>query len=563
MPSNTQELLKTIDGSLGTLSKSMGTTEQRMYSKTLMNIKDLEYDVSNRLIQNTHNTKILGDVKRDLDKILRSPGYKNAVVKFGKSYDIVSKVQNEWFSSMVEDFKPSGAVNVAQRTATRQMVDNLVGGGVSQAVSQKVGNAILQNMQSGGTIAQVNNMVRELLIGDKSTPGRLTAYSGQIATDGINQYARAYNLQVTEDLGFEWYEYVGSTKDTTRPFCNAAVKQRWLHKSELGNASKGILRVGKVSTEGFYSDMTINKFLLTAGGYRCGHQLRGTNAKRVPASVRNLFEVGNNASSNLKKFNLLDEKESLKFYNSLPRDEQRALFDEQSRVANALKQKPQSGVIKEKVNSINNNTGKKSVSEWEYDVPETNKIDKTISWESNNDVFKNKYPQIGLDEKSISRDKLERVFIYGQDGKRFAFGRGDESQVVFPQRMMRKIPGGTIYTHNHPSGVGQHFGSPMFDGKAFSLADVSVGSNIRSREIRVVVNDTTRILRRSKGNLTRDYFERVVVPSYQNADKLQNAKYWKMIRNDDISMEYANFTHADEVWKRVANEIDDLIYLKF
>ena len=303
MPSNTQELLKTINGSLGTLSKSMGATEQRMYNKTLINIRGLEYDVSDKLIQNTHNTKILGDVKTDLDKILRSPGYKNAVVKFGKSYDVVSKIQNDWFSSIVEDFKPSGAVNVAQRTATREMVDNLIGGGVSQAVSQKVGNAILQNMQSGGTIAQVNNVIRELLIGDKSTPGRLTAYSGQIATDGINQYARAYNLQVTEDLGFDWYEYVGSTKDTTRPFCIEAVKQRWFHKSELGKASQGILRVGKVSTEGFYPDMTIDKFKLTCGGYRCGHQLRGTTEKRVPASIRNTigFSKKGNAKTPVAK----------------------------------------------------------------------------------------------------------------------------------------------------------------------------------------------------------------------------------------------------------------------
>lgn len=286
MPGNTQQLLGTISNALTGLMGKVNAVQSDMYDVTLKNIQSLEYDVNGRLIQNTANTKVLATLKNDLDKQLRSRNYTNAVRKFGLEYNVLETLQNNWFAGLVDDFKPSGATQTAKRTAIKQMVDNLVGGGTNQAVTQQAGNLLLRNMQTGATRRQVNDGLRTFMIGNKSVPGRLQAYTGQIAVDSINQYARSYAQQVSEDLGFEWYQYVGRVKDTTRPFCAAMVKQRYIHKSELAKASVGELRIGKVSTEGMYKNTNSKNIITVAGGYDCGHQFRPVATKNVPLKTR-------------------------------------------------------------------------------------------------------------------------------------------------------------------------------------------------------------------------------------------------------------------------------------
>jgi len=124
------------------------------------------------------------------------------------------------------------------------------------------------------------------MLSTPSSTGALTKYSGQIATDSINQYAASYNEEVTEGLGFEWFQYVGSIRDTTRPFCKALVGQRYIHKSELSRAAQGQLRVGTVSRAGMYVDTTGANITVLRGGYNCKHQFRGVATKNVPLSVR-------------------------------------------------------------------------------------------------------------------------------------------------------------------------------------------------------------------------------------------------------------------------------------
>ena len=285
MPSNTEKLLSVIKTALSDYERAVNNTQKKGYQLVLTNLNRLEYK-NDRLIQNTNNVKVLGRMKNDLNKLLRSPLYVNAVKKLGESFNIIETLQNEYFESLVENFKPSGAAKIAKRTAVLQMVDNLVGGGVNQEVTNKAANILLANMQSGSNVMQVTESLREFMLTTSKTAGSLSKYSGQIATDSINQYAAAYNQQVIEDLDFEWFQYVGSLRDTSRDFCVALVKQRYIHKSELSKAAKGVLRDVTVSTAGMYPQTNGGNLTVLRGGYRCHHQFRGVTTSNVPKSIR-------------------------------------------------------------------------------------------------------------------------------------------------------------------------------------------------------------------------------------------------------------------------------------
>jgi len=286
MPRNTERLLANISSSIGGLYKNLEATEQEAWGLTLGTINKLEYNNVGGLIQNRNNVKVMSQVKTGLTNLLKSPVYTGAIKKFGESYVTIENLQNDWFKSMIQDFNPSRAAEISKNVALSQMVDNLVGGGVDQAVTQKAANILLQNMQAGSNVRTVTEQLRTFMTTSSASAGALSKYSGQIATDSINQYAAAYNEQVTEDLGFEWYQYVGSIRDTTRPFCSALVNQRYIHKSELSKAAQGVLRGAKVSTAGMYPKTNGTNLPVLRGGYNCKHQLRGVATKNVPARIR-------------------------------------------------------------------------------------------------------------------------------------------------------------------------------------------------------------------------------------------------------------------------------------
>ena len=287
--SNTTDLIKTLDGSLTTLMSKVDVVEKKAYEVVLSKINKLQYK-SGRLLQNTANVKVIGEMKGALNNLLRSPSYISAIKTFGKEYDVVEKIQNDYFSAIVEDFKPGGAANITKHTAIRQMVDNLVGGGVNQAVTENAANILLRNMQSGSNVRELTEELRNFMLTTSESAGALSKYSGQIATDSINQFAAAYNEQVTEDLGFEWFQYVGSLRDTSRDFCEALISQRYIHKSEFSKAAKGVLRNVTVSTAGMYKQTNANNLTVLRGGYNCKHQFRGVATGTVPQSVRDQVE---------------------------------------------------------------------------------------------------------------------------------------------------------------------------------------------------------------------------------------------------------------------------------
>lgn len=285
MASNTQDLFKTIRESLDDLLSNANAIQIRGYDKILTNISRLEYQ-NGQLLMNTVNISIMGKIKSDLNKLFRSPSYLKNVKKFGNQYSIVETIQNDYFTSIVEDFTATGALNILKTTAVNQMVDNLVGAGVKQEVTQEAANILLRNMQSGTNARTLTEELRNFMLTNDESAGALTKYSGQIAIDSINQYTASYNEQATEDLGFEWYQYVGSLRDTSRPWCIHLVGQRYIHKSELPAAANGNFRGTKVSLAGLMPNTTGDNVLILRGGFNCKHQFRGVATKNVPKSTR-------------------------------------------------------------------------------------------------------------------------------------------------------------------------------------------------------------------------------------------------------------------------------------
>jgi hypothetical protein len=95
-------------------------------------------------------------------------------------------------------------------------------------------------------------------------------------------FSREYNAVVSDDLGLNFYSYVGTRIDTSRPFCDARAG-RYFKKSEVeGWASLG-------NWQGRFPGTTKTTIFSYAGGYNCRHELYAiTKSQYIAAEKRGL-----------------------------------------------------------------------------------------------------------------------------------------------------------------------------------------------------------------------------------------------------------------------------------
>jgi hypothetical protein len=142
---------------------------------------------------------------------------------------------------------------------------------------------IENSVATGENFGQVLRNVRKNIEGSADFQGRMERYAKQNAYDfySISQ-AQVIN-EMTEELGFEFYEYIGVDVKGTRSFCSQRNNQIYHSKEVEGWAS--------LDWDG--KNRTTNSSTIWAlrGGYNCGHQLIPVATEDVPQNVKDRAEA--------------------------------------------------------------------------------------------------------------------------------------------------------------------------------------------------------------------------------------------------------------------------------
>lgn len=287
-----KKLLQLLNEAETTFEK--GTLKQQ---ETLLNEIDVilkELDTKGDAIKmSASNLRKINRLKRQINKAIINDEYLKDVEKFSQKFKQVEEVQTEYFQAFKEGFSTTKTLDIIREQTQAQTIDLLAGSGVEANITNTIVSTIDRSVKEGGSTRALRKQLEEIITGTDESPGILSRYTSQVATDSINGYSRVYNQIVTEDLGLEWYQYVGSTVKDTRPFCNAMVSKQYIHVSEFPTVLKGNVngvRVPIYSKTGLPSGMIpgTNKdnFVSRAGGYRCNHLLMPVLESAVPKEYR-------------------------------------------------------------------------------------------------------------------------------------------------------------------------------------------------------------------------------------------------------------------------------------
>lgn len=325
MATRKRDIIRAMDTALAYFDGETAKSEKAMFETAMEYVKLLETDKAGNIKTTTANIKRLTEIKSKLESVANNKEYaaavKNFVRAFGKLADLQMSYYRENFAQKSFGEGATGKYDAMKTIAVNNVVSNLTGAGLTSNVTDPINDMLLKAVTSGAKWSDLVSDLNATFTGVDGGSGALTRYTKTYSTTALTQFVGQNNKLLTDDLGVEWFEYVGSTIETTRDFCNVMVEGHpYVHKSEFEDilagriycdypveyekangekvsASKGeTIRLAIYQKTGLPYGMidgtTPDNFQINVGGWNCKHQLIPISTASVPKEIRERIEKG-------------------------------------------------------------------------------------------------------------------------------------------------------------------------------------------------------------------------------------------------------------------------------
>lgn len=300
-----QSLVDFVDNSIEEFDKKIPGFQRTAFNEIELLLKELDVK-DKKVLPSNKNVRILARLKRELQKIIISPEYKDAVKEFLKTYEKVDEIQQQYFSTINNKFSPSAAFREVKSLLIDEIRNDLLGSGVQANIVDKGMSILLNSMSTskGVLFSTMKEEMRSFLLNDKQSEGSLARYAHQKAFDNLQKYNRKYAQFASDDLGLVFYQYVGPLKKTSREFCVKMIAaknngcMKYIHESQFPELLEGHIcgeqcHINPTTKlpDGFYDNTTVLNFKDLAGGYGCAHQFMPISTVLVDKATREKFGV--------------------------------------------------------------------------------------------------------------------------------------------------------------------------------------------------------------------------------------------------------------------------------
>lgn len=288
------ELIDLIEKALKDFNDQVPAIEKEAYGRVLNLLKEIE--IKNGVVINTaSNLKKIGQLKQELENAVFNSKYQKAMQDFVNAFNAVAFLQSKYYKTVDQDFNPGALLKEYQKQA-KDAVVNEMRKTVDLKIIPVVEDILRQNITTGGTYQNLLFKMQEFIIGSGQFPGafgKLSNLADTITTNALNQFSAQYMKLIAQDLGLEWFMYVGSNKATTRELCERLTKKKYVHISELPTIIKGKIDGYQVKINpktklwyGAEEGTDVSNFQEKRGGHKCGHQFIAVHEVVVPEDVK-------------------------------------------------------------------------------------------------------------------------------------------------------------------------------------------------------------------------------------------------------------------------------------
>lgn len=294
------DIISEIDKTVEKFNESIPFVQQQLFDEITELTSRLETR-NGRIVQSAQNIRIIGQIKQRFEKLItKNKAYKDRVKKFTEAFSTIENLQNKYFTETISKYTPPNTLAAIRQESVNATIESLTGSGMRQALVEPIREILRTNITSGAKFTDLTKNLREFMLDTSKTEGKLVKHVKQITTDALNQYARTNIALITDDLGLEWYSYNGAIIDTSRDFCIAMHKKKYIHKSEFPKVIKGDFAEfkaidGKINPKtglpyGMIEGTNAQTLVVNCGGYQCNHELIPVDELVVPQSKKDAIK---------------------------------------------------------------------------------------------------------------------------------------------------------------------------------------------------------------------------------------------------------------------------------
>lgn len=280
------KLLETVPETIVTAAEKAQRDAWRKLGPLLA---EMDVDATGNITQTENNIRRIGLITDELNKVLAGGEYKDAVQSFLASIDEGVQLTDEIAKKIDSSFKPDNVQKQLLAISKQNAINAFFGSGLRENVTQPFLEQLTANVAARAPLREAVKALQGVIEGTDTTDGRLLANVRTTANTAQAIADRSYAAAVNEDLGIEYFQYLGGEIETTRSFCSHR-EGAIFHRKEIeawgdGKNSAGINDIKNGTWDGRIDGTDSRSIFTFVGGWNCRHFLVPVIKQKVPPSV--------------------------------------------------------------------------------------------------------------------------------------------------------------------------------------------------------------------------------------------------------------------------------------
>jgi hypothetical protein len=281
------KLLETVPESIVTAAEK---AQRDAWRKLAPLLAEMDVDATGNIRQTEDNIRRIGLITEELNKVLAGGEYKDAVQSFLSSIDEGVQLTDDIAKKINSSFEPDNVQRQLLAISKQNAINAFFGSGLRDNVTVPFLEQLTANVAARAPLREATKALQGVIEGTETTDGRLLANVRTTANTAQAIADRSYAAAVNEELGIEYFQYLGGEIPTTRPFCEHR-EGAIFHRKEIeawgnGKNSAGINDIRNGTWDGRIDGTDSRSIFTFVGGWNCRHFLVPVIKQKVPASVQ-------------------------------------------------------------------------------------------------------------------------------------------------------------------------------------------------------------------------------------------------------------------------------------
>lgn len=274
-----KKIAKSMDDAPNAFFKGVSKAQREAFAQIVSEIATLATDDAGNLLVSQGNFNKIQALVQKMKAAYMNKEYSKSIRDFVGSIDQTAGDTGKLMGIITKDaFVQSAKASAILSNAKSTVYDLLADAAVQDSV-ESFKQILNTSISTGENFQQVIRNIRNNIEGTDEFAGRMERYAKQNAYDFYSISNAQYIRQVSEDYGFEFYEYIGVDVKGTRSFCSER-NGKIFHKSEIQEWAS-------LDWDGKARGTDASTIFAYRGGYNCGHQIIPVATEDVPEDVIN------------------------------------------------------------------------------------------------------------------------------------------------------------------------------------------------------------------------------------------------------------------------------------